>query len=782
MVINNVVSSRIFTKEFKENKDGLIVSIIVPTRNEAGNVIPLLTSLRNAFYGTSIEVIFVDDSTDDTPRVVESCVERFPFQHVRLIHRSPEERTGGLGGAVVAGLKVARAEYACVMDGDLQHPPEVVPMLLETGIEKNADLVVGTRRNEKSRVTGLSLSRNLISKGLDFIARIFFPRQLHGVSDPLTGFFLVRLKSLDLEFLHPNGFKILMEILVRNPKLSKAEVPFHFGERLSGESKASAAEAWKYFNLLWTMRFGGTSLLRFFGFALVGLSGILVNSLFIFLATDKLHIYYLVSAAIATVASTLWNFGLTEAIVYRSKERAEGLVRRLLLFSGMNILALALRTPMIYLLTSLIGVNYLISNLISLIALTILRFLLADNLIWGQKTTTGTAAKNNNLSRRRTMKKEFYYDIHGIVTVASQGILPELEPFMVKDEIEKPTIHIFIGTPRKQKPGEENGIYMRYREILGPLGFEVGIEMGDTVKVIATRILSLSPHVLYTNVVEPILRWTFVRKGYALVHGATIAFGDSAYMITARTDTGKTTTLLKILAYQRRERDQAAFLSDDMTIVSPDGIAMTYPKPLTISHHTLRAVNADTLNFKERMTLPFQSRIHSRSGRRFAQKIGKSHLPAATINMFTQMVVPPPKYFVEKLVPNVKLNSKACLTGMFIIERGEEAILPMKNSEAMQILLQNCEDAYGFPPYENVKEFLYCVYGYDLHEKEQKIIDQALGLLPAKVIRSNSLNWWSQIPAFVDNEQVSIDISRALEVETIAHNHFSKQPERVNAQ
>ena len=380
------------------------------------------------------------------------------------------------------------------------------------------------------------------------------------------------------------------------------------------------------------------------------------------------------------------------------------------------------------------------------------------------------------------MKKEFFYNIHGIVTVASQGILPELEPFMVTEEIENPTIHVRIGTPRKQKPGEENGIYMRYKEILGPLGFEVGIEMGDTVNVVATPMLSLSPHVLYTNVVEPILRWTFVRKGYALVHGATIAFGDSAYMITARTDTGKTTTLLKILAYQRRERDQAAFLSDDMTIVSPDGIAMTYPKPLTISHHTLRAVNADTLKFRERITLPFQSRIHSRSGRRFAQKIGMSRLPAATINMFTQMIVPPPKYFVEKLVPNVKLTGKACLTGMFIIERGDEAILPMKNSEAMQVLLQNCEDAYGFPPYENIKEFLYCVYGYDLHEKEQEIINQALGLLPAKVIRSNTLNWWSQIPAFVDNEQVSVDISRALEVETVARNHFSKQPEHVDAQ
>ena len=198
------------------------------------------------------------------------------------------------------------------------------------------------------------------------------------------------------------------------------------------------------------------------------------------------------------------------------------------------------------------------------------------------------------------MKKTYSYNIHNILSVVSEGILPELEPFRISDAIKEPTINVKIGIPRAQKPGEENGIYMRYREMFGHIGFEVGIEMGETVNVVASPILKRSPHVLYTNVVEPLLRWTFVKKGYALVHGATIAFGESAYMITARTDTGKTTTLLKILAYQRRNGDRAAFLSDDMTIVSPDGTAMTYPKPLTISYHTLRAVNADTLNFREK--------------------------------------------------------------------------------------------------------------------------------------------------------------------------------------
>ena len=352
------------------------------------------------------------------------------------------------------------------------------------------------------------------------------------------------------------------------------------------------------------------------------------------------------------------------------------------------------------------------------------------------------------------MKNTFSYNIHNIITVNSDGSLPELEPFITNNIIEKPTITVRSGQPRRQKKNEEKDAnYLSYREIFGHLGFEVGIEMvGDKVDIVASPALHMSPHVLYTNVVEPILRWTFVQKGYALVHGATIAFGNDAYMITARTDTGKTTTLLKILAHQRRNNDQAAFLSDDMTIVSPDGTAYTYPKPLTISYHTLRAVNTDTLTTSERFSLPFQSRIHSRSGRKLAFLISKTHLPAATINMVTQMLVPPPKYFVEKLVPKVKLSRKASFVGMFIIERGEEKITPMENEEALGILLKNCEDAYGFPPYEHIKEFLYLRNNVDLREKEREIIYSALGNKPVSLIKSNSLDWWCRIPAFVSDK------------------------------
>ncbi len=784
MSSNSLSYSGVLTQPRRLDQHGLDLSVIVPTRNEAGNIDILLTRISNAFSGpsfagASLEVIFVDDSTDNTPQTIEAAAKRFPSLNVHLIHRPSEQRTDGLGGAVTVGLAAARSEYACVMDGDLQHPPEMIPLLYRTATEKRADLVVATRRNTSSQVTGLNLPRNLISKGLDLIARVLFPRELRGVSDPLTGFFLVRVKALALQTMRPKGFKILLEILIRNPDLRKAEIPFRFGPRFSGQSKASVGEAWKYLSLLWTLRFNG-EFSRFAGFALVGASGIFINSLALYLGTDKLHIYYLVSAALATVASTIWNFALTEFWVYRSARQKSGLLRRLGIFFVVNVIALSLRTPMIYALTSLVGIHYIVSNLISLALLTVIRFELADNIIWSPGTST--TGKTKVRVRSLMNNVPYSYNIHDIVTVVSDGELPELEPFLVKTQIAEPTIRVKVGKPRRPESGEGDGRYIYYAELLGHLGFEVGIELGKPVEVVASPSLRLSPHVLYTNVVEPILRWTFVEKGYALVHGASLAFGDEACIVTARTDTGKTTTLLKILAYQRRDTDQAAFLSDDMTIVSPDGTAMTYPKPLTISYHTLRAVDADTLDFKERMTLPIQSRIHSRTGRRFAFFISKTHLPAATINMLLQMVVPPPKYFVNKLIPKVKVSRKAKLTRMFIIERGESGILPIENHEAMDILLQNCEDAYGFPPYEDLKEFLYIRDGVDLREKEDAIIRQALGELPATVIRSSTFDWWSRIPTFISDEQLSRDFSRALEVENSARGRYSRQPEVVSTE
>jgi dolichol-phosphate mannosyltransferase len=370
------------------------LSIIVPTKNESGNVNALLQRIDQVMRGNLTEVVFVDDSSDDTPEVICNSAGKFPNLVINLLHRPPEMRQGGLGGAVIEGFKIAHAPFACVMDGDLQHPPEIIPQLYEMLEKGNADLAIATRRAVESDESGLGTMRAFISRGLDLIARIFFPRQLHGVSDPLTGFFMLRLSAIDLEAMHPQGFKILLEILVRNPNLKKAEIPFNFGARFAGKSKASTREAFKYLDLLWNLRFGAASL-RFLKFVFVGASGIVVNSLVMLLFTELFNVYYMVSAVLATIGSTTWNFVLTEFWVFSAGSRANGRLKRYVLFFIMNNIALLFRSPIIYILTSLFGVYYLMSNFISLVILTVLRYLLADGWIWGKPRTDELQSSGN---------------------------------------------------------------------------------------------------------------------------------------------------------------------------------------------------------------------------------------------------------------------------------------------------------------------------------------------------------------------------------------------------
>jgi hypothetical protein len=248
--------------------------------------------------------------------------------------------------------------------------------------------------------------------------------------------------------------------------------------------------------------------------------------------------------------------------------------------------------------------------------------------------------------------------------------------------------------------------------------------------------------VLYTNVVEPILRWTFVRKGYALVHAACVSMDGHAVLITARTDTGKTSTILRTV-----DNFACSFLSDDMTIVSKDGHVMSYPKPLTISNHTLSAVNANSsLKWWERIALQFQSRLHSKGGRKVGMDLSKSKLPAATMNAIVQMIVPPPKYMVHRLIPKVTYADEAQLAGAVIIERGPEFQEFLVHDQAVDTFVTNGEDAYGFPPYPILADALSKWKEHDLHPDEQAIVAQALKGIRTIRLRDPKFNWWQRIP------------------------------------
>src|SRR5689334_13336687 len=131
------------------------LTVVVPTRNEVDNIAPLVARLDTALAGVRAEILFVDDSDDDTPDRVRE-VAAYAQHPVRVLHRSPGERAGGLGSAVLAGFQAARTRWAVVMDGDLQHPPELVPALVQAGCEQDSEVVVASRYVGAGDSSGLS--------------------------------------------------------------------------------------------------------------------------------------------------------------------------------------------------------------------------------------------------------------------------------------------------------------------------------------------------------------------------------------------------------------------------------------------------------------------------------------------------------------------------------------------------------------------------------------------------------------------------------------------------
>ncbi len=727
-----------------------VLSIIVPTKNEAANVPVLLERLASVWSLPAHEIIFADDSDDETPDNVRSCAESSETP-ISLIHRAPGERASGLGGAVLEGMRAARGDWVCVIDGDLQHPPELIVEMFYEAANTDADIVVASRYRETRTVFALNAVRRVASNASSLLARGLFRSRLTNVSDPMSGFFLVKTSALDLDRLHPRGFKILLEILAKHPELNVSEVGFEFCRRHSGESKASFSEGMTYLSQLGRLRVGEDGL-RFLRFLLVGASGFLINALLILAITTQLGLNYLISAVFASWGSTIWNFILAELWVFTDRSETRHRVTRFTLFFMMNNVVLLIREPIIYAMTAYLSIYYVISNFVSLVALTMIRYGLSDAWIW-QRTT------------RKTYRREpFCYDIHGIVSVNSEVWLPELERFLVEGHIDVPTINVRINKSwfeSQRDSGSNDGSHFVYDEGFGPLGFGINVSMSDSIDIAATPLLRWSPHVLYTNVVEPILRWTFTRKGYALVHGACIAFGNSAYLVTARTDTGKTTTILRILDRQRRRSDRGSFISDDLTLLAENGRVLTYPKPLTISRHTVAAVRTPLLSRPERLALFIQSRLHSREGRQFAFKLASTGLPVATINGVVQWLVPPPKYHIQRLVPHSRVTTEANLAGVFVIERGEDGEETLSDTTAIEILMRNSDDAYGFPPYSVIKKRLTQFYGSELEETERSIVTGALSGMSANLVRSSSMNWSQRIPelaGIVSEERTPIEL------------------------
>jgi glycosyltransferase involved in cell wall biosynthesis len=237
------------------------VSVVVPTREEAANVFELHRRVAAVLraIGVEWELVYVDDSDDETPRVVRELAHE--SESVRLLHRPPNQRVGGLAGALAIGLCNARGDVVVVMDGDLQHPPETIGRLLPPLLMGEADVSIGSRYIPGGGCEGLGGPwRRTVSVTSKLLSYAVFP-EVRAVSDPGSGLFGLRREVIDGVVLRPEGFKMLLELLVRGSWERAYEFPYAFGGRMYGASKTTMREGTRFLRhvgrLWWTTRLGG---------------------------------------------------------------------------------------------------------------------------------------------------------------------------------------------------------------------------------------------------------------------------------------------------------------------------------------------------------------------------------------------------------------------------------------------------------------------------------------------------------------------------------------------
>jgi dolichol-phosphate mannosyltransferase len=317
----------------------IALSMVLPTYQEQQNIALIVEQLAiklDYLLPGAYELIVVDDDSPDlTWSIAAELTSKYP--QLRVIRRI-EER--GLATAVIRGWQVARGQVLGVIDADLQHPPAVLgQMWAAVNQHHGADLAVASRNVEGGGVSEWSLMRRVLSRGAQILGLVIFPEGVGRVSDPMSGYFLVRREAISNTVLSPLGYKILVEVVGRGQIAKIAEVGYEFQERQGGASKVTSKQYLEYIHHLFRLRLSRSR--RLLLFLAVGLSGVAVDMAIFYLLRTSLHVDISISkflaAEVAIVNNFIWNDRWTFGDV---SVRQPGIYHKLRRFIKFNLVCL----------------------------------------------------------------------------------------------------------------------------------------------------------------------------------------------------------------------------------------------------------------------------------------------------------------------------------------------------------------------------------------------------------------------------------------------------------
>jgi dolichol-phosphate mannosyltransferase len=375
-------------------KEPLFFSLVLPTYNEGKNIqkiVSLLTQLLDRVIPGDYELIVVDDnSPDQTWKLAQAIIPDYP--QLRVMRRVKEK---GLSTAVIRGWQVARGEILGVIDADLQHPPKILLQLLQE-MEQGAELAVASRHVEGGGVSDWNFVRRLLSRGAQMLGLIILPEVMGRLSDPMSGYFIIRRRAIVGKPLNPVGYKILIEVVARGKIRWIAETGYVFQEREFGKSKVTWKQSVDYLQHLLKLRFSLWPIERFLRFCVVGFSGVFVDLGVFYVFRKILEVGLtrstIISAEVAIINNFLWNDLWTFRDIARKQPGKHQRLKRLLKFNLVCLTGVILQTLLVNLFFALFQtVNLdklllfpsdMISKLIAIVMVTIWNFWFNMKLNW----------------------------------------------------------------------------------------------------------------------------------------------------------------------------------------------------------------------------------------------------------------------------------------------------------------------------------------------------------------------------------------------------------------
>ncbi|MGQ0550266.1 MAG: GtrA family protein, partial [Armatimonadota bacterium] len=287
------------------------------------------------------------------------------------------------------GFARSRGEIIGVCDADLQHPPAMLSLLVQRLTDTDADIVVASRYLPGGGRPGLSPWRKVVSRASRLLAWAMLGAARRS-SDPLSGLFVVRRAVIEGVTLRPVGFKILLEILVRGGYGRIEEVPYVFGARAAGRTKATLRQGLDLLRHLVMLAASSPADARLWKFLMVGSSGVLVNIAAFWTMTHVLGVYYFYAGIVAGLLATGSNFLLNNAFTWADRRVAavSGFLHRMgkyyaATWAGMLVYLTLLRA------LAYLGLVPMLANLIAIGVGGMLNYLMHNRWTWRQQGVGG---------------------------------------------------------------------------------------------------------------------------------------------------------------------------------------------------------------------------------------------------------------------------------------------------------------------------------------------------------------------------------------------------------